>query len=725
MIIRTHLRKLIAVLLLGQLQSHAALVGQSQPQNPTPPRPSDTLPGIWISADELARLPMTGEPWRKLKEDADLSWRAPTPSKQEGPANIYTLSKALIYARTGGESYRSEVINACMQAIGTEERGGSRALSRNLASLIIAADLVELPPNNDADFCAWLRDLLTEEMSDGYSLTTCHELRPDSWGTLAGASRAAIAAYLEDRDELDRVAQVFKGWLGDRNSYADFRFGNLAWQADSATPVGINPVGATLHGHSVDGVLPDSQRKSGEFTWPPPKENSVYKALQGALVQAVILHRKGYDVWNWENQALRRAFNWLHTVADYPAENDDLWLPFVVNSYYDTDFSIPKTSMPGENISRTCWTHSELFEDQSCGTDLDFFPGDYSDAMVIGNRLPAGWRPFASDSVWNTPIPEDALTHPDSEQIITFAEELALRGNLRFSSSFVPPIWVVNSANALPVGTPSDPTRPMDLHWMHMNSIRIFDFWDVDRDHASDVPLPLAKGMYPEPESDGHICIIDPFRKVAYEMSKYYGWGDGEVWVEDRPANDPPECTTFNVWDLTGDGVGNPFEGWKWGIRGGRGSGFPVIAGMLRPEELLSGEIRHALVFTFWENRIADNGDNIMMLPPACRSDGMHAGSKYPIEGMCFQLDPSLTEKDFDAWGLTSEGKVLARALQKYGMYLGDNGGSMALTVQLLGPTKEKHLAAWEKIAPGFYATVKKIPANRFRVVDTVEPTIR
>ena len=699
------------------------------PLAPPPARGTDTLPGIWISAAELAELPTNGAPWQSLKEDANTYWGVPNISDQEDKADIYAMSKALVYARTGIESYRTEVVTACLQAMGTEEGGRTLALSRNLVGFIIAADLVELHPDNDDNFCEWLRELLTEEMSDGYSLTTCHELRPDSWGTFAGASRAAAAAYLEDRDELDRVAEVFKGWLGDREAHDELRFGNLSWQADPAAPVGINPANSTLQGHNVDGVLPDSQRKSGEFTWPPPKENDVYEALQGALVQAVILHRKGYDVWNWENQALRRAFNWLHTVADYPAEGDDLWQPFIVNSYYDADFATPDISLPGKNVSRTCWTHSELFEDRSCGTDLDFFPGDYSDAMIIGNSLPAGWRPFASDSVWNTPIPDDAITHEDSAKIIELAEERALNGHIRFSSSYVPPIWVVNSKNALPVGTPSDPSRPMDLHWMHINSIRIFDFWDMDRDHVSDVPIPLAKGMYPEPERDGHICIIDPFKKVAYEMSSYYGWGEGEPWVNGWPANDPPECTTFNIWDLTGDGVGNPFEGWKWGVRGGRGSGFPVIAGMIRPEELLAGEIRHAMVFTFGKNRDVSGGQ-IMMLPPACRSDGWYdnddpPGAIYPIEGMRFQLDPSLTEADFDDWGLTPEGKVLARALQEYGMFLGDNGGSMALTVQLLGPTKKEHLAAWEKIAPGFYESAKKIPANQFRVIYTGEPTIR
>ena len=114
-----------------------------------------------------------------------------------------------------------------------------------------------------------------------------------------------------------------------------------------------------------------------------------------------------------------------------------------------------------------------------------------------------------------------------------------------------------------------------------------------------------------------------------------------------------------------------------------------------------------------------------MMFPPACRSDGKHIGAKYPIEGMLFQLDPSLTEADFDRWGLTPEVKVLARALQKYGMYLDNIGGDMALATQQLGSTPAENRAAWDNLIPGFYHTVTKIPSDQFRIVYMGEPTIR
>ncbi len=327
---------------------------------PEPPGPNVSLieKGLWVSPENIVDLPMVGNPWRKMKMDADADWGPSNLSDQEDRGNVYAMAKAIVYVRTGIESYRTEVIDACMQAIGTEDGGRSLALSRNLGAFCIAADLVNLPPEKDAVFRSWLREVLTETMSEGLSLTECHENRPNNWGCHAGGSRAAAVAYLKDWEELDRIAQIFKGWLGDRNSYAGFAYKySLAWQADPAKPVGINPVGATIQGHNVDGVLPDDQRKSGDFEWPPPKENYVYEAMQGALLQAVILHRAGYDVWNWGDKALLRAFTWLHETCDYPATGDDLWQPFIINYYYGTDFPMPIDSRYGKNVCRTCWTH--------------------------------------------------------------------------------------------------------------------------------------------------------------------------------------------------------------------------------------------------------------------------------------------------------------------------------------------------------------------------------
>jgi|SRR5262245_21500500 len=321
---------------------------------------ADLAPGgIWTSAKELAELPTTGPAWEALKAAADQPIGIPRISDQDDTVDTQVMAKALVYARTGSMSQRDEVVRTCMAAIGTERDGKTLALGRNLLGYVIAADLVGLPAEEDGAFRQWLRLALAERLGDR-TLRSTHEDRPNNWGTHAGASRAAAAAYLGDATELARVAVVFRGWLGDRSSYAGFKYLDRSWQADDARPVGINPKGAvkTFAGvpRSIDGVLPDDQRRCGPFRWPPPTENYVYEALQGALAQAVILSRAGYDVWQWQDKALLRAFQWLHEQAHYRAEGDDTWEPYVINHFYGTRFPAPMPARPGKNVGWTDWT---------------------------------------------------------------------------------------------------------------------------------------------------------------------------------------------------------------------------------------------------------------------------------------------------------------------------------------------------------------------------------
>ncbi len=270
------------------------------------------------------------------------------------------LAKALVYARTGEESYREEVVENLMEAIGTEEGGRTLALGRELVAYVIAADLINLPADEDEDeeFRDWLRELLTKEL-DGSTLQLTHEERPNNWGTHAGASRAAVALYLQDDEELERTAVVFKGYLGDRSAYDDFIYGALHWQADPDNPVGINPKGAMKDGRVIDGAMPEEMRRGGDFRWPPDETGYPWEALQGSLVQAEILCRAGYPTWEWEDRALLRAADFLYGIGWVP-EGDDEWQPWLLNNVYGTDYPTTITTQPGKNMGWTEWTHSEF-----------------------------------------------------------------------------------------------------------------------------------------------------------------------------------------------------------------------------------------------------------------------------------------------------------------------------------------------------------------------------
>lgn len=202
--------------------------------------------------------------------------------------------------------------------------------------------------------------------------------------------------------------------------------------------------------------------------------------------------------------------------------------------------------------------------------------------------------------------------------------------NIRFGNYYIIPLWVVN-ADRMPR--------------YKAKAAYPFDIWDCDNDLITDIGVPIDTTMWGEQTTDGHIIVIDTVYDLSWEMSRFKGIQDGMI-----------SCSTFNVWDLNGNGVGDPDEGVRWKARGGRGSGFPNIAGLIRPEEIQAGEIRHALAFTFSTNKKDE------FYYPACRTDGRFDLADAPAEGMRFQLNPQLTDEDFESWGLSPGSKVVARA---------------------------------------------------------------
>jgi len=317
--------------------------------------------GIWITRDEILRIPAAGPAWEALRDAADADAGEANVSDQDQKHDTSMLAKALVHVRTGDERYRTEVRQGCLDAVDTELGGRTLALGRNLVSYVIAADLVGLDPGEDATFRAWLRRVLNEELA-GRTLVSTQEERPNNWGTHAAASRAAVAAYLHDQVELDRTARVFRGWLGDRSSYAGFDYGDLSWQADEDRPVGINRAGAVKDGWSVDGLLPDEMRRGCGFRFPPCETGYCWEALQGATVTAEILSRRGYPAWEWEDRALLRAVEALLDLdASYGgwwAEGDDEWNVWLVNHAYGTSFPTRAGASPGKNMAWTDWTHT-------------------------------------------------------------------------------------------------------------------------------------------------------------------------------------------------------------------------------------------------------------------------------------------------------------------------------------------------------------------------------
>jgi hypothetical protein len=310
---------------------------------------------LWISPAEIAALPRTGPAWDALLREASATLGAPDLADQDSRANVRLLAKALVSVRTDDAGLRDEVLAALDAVRGTERGASALAVCRELTGYLLAADIVGLDPPRRAAFSRWLRELRSSRF-DGQTIAEIHERRPNNWGTHAGASRIAMALYLGDLRELTRAIDVFRGWLGEPGAYTGFRFGSPDWQPEHGPVFGINPVGTTRHGRSLDGVLPDDQRRAGRFRWPPPRENYVYEALQGAITQAQLLDRAGFDAWAWGERALLRAFEWLYDIADFPAAGDDSWQPHLINWAYCTHFPVSVPARPGKAVGYTDWT---------------------------------------------------------------------------------------------------------------------------------------------------------------------------------------------------------------------------------------------------------------------------------------------------------------------------------------------------------------------------------
>lgn len=339
----------------------AGLTVQSSPPPPPPPPlpPPGSISGSWATAAELAALPTSGTAWDNVKRAADTDLSGGQLGIRDDH-NVRTMAAGLVALRLNSDTYRAKVRESLRGLMANPMYSADPLANlRRLGAYAIAADLIDLKtfdPAFDQQFRGWL-DQARKHTLDGENTALYHERRPNNWGTHACVARVAAALYLGDSAEVVRAAFVFRGWLGDRTAYTGFSYGDLWWQADSSQPVGINPVGATKEGHNIDGVLPEEMRRSGTFVWPPPQENYVYTGLEGAIGCAVLLSRRGYDVWNWSNQAMLRAYIWLHQQANYPAVGDDGWQPVIINKIYGTSFPVPSSISPGKNIGWGEWTH--------------------------------------------------------------------------------------------------------------------------------------------------------------------------------------------------------------------------------------------------------------------------------------------------------------------------------------------------------------------------------
>jgi hypothetical protein len=294
------------------------------------------------------------------------------------------------------------------------------------------------------------------------------------------------------------------------------------------------------------------------------------------------------------------------------------------------------------------------------------------------------FRPFSNTSPWNTPIPTNALADPDSDKMIAMlsSNAMSLSANIR---KWTVPVFIIDSARSprLNVKSSSGCLNPrVDPHGQNL------------AEH-----LPIPADVWPDPSEDGHMVLVDIYKRVSWDYARFV-----------RLSSTAVTASRIDVWDLDGPGYREPFAGPNWWTCGARGSGTPLLGGLLRPEEVQAGVIRHALAFGCPVNRRSVSPDTLEELcsPPAQRTDGEGIGAQYIPEGARLQLDPEL---DLQTLKLSPGTRVIARALQIYGMYNVDNASTCSLYFQNVGADGGK----WNQI--GNFMDVQNIPLSRFRVL--------
>ena len=239
---------------------------------------------------------------------------------------------------------------------------------------------------------------------------------------------------------------------------------------------------------------------------------------------------------------------------------------------------------------------------------------------------------YASTSPFNRPIPSGARLDPGSDVMVRqLVSEVQAKGWAIATREYSVPIFAAGKK------TPR-------------TSVRI-------RNNGKKVALrvPIPRSAFPAEGSDAHMVVLDRATRCEYDFYRASKRPDG-IW----------EADWMNALRTTGTGV------FPIGF-GARASGFAVAAGALTPRHFKEGRIDHALVFTL--NSTKAGGP----VPPATSSDGRSTAPGAIPEGARLQLDPTL---DLDSMPLAPWQKVIARALQRYGMYLADTGGAVALFAQ-------------------------------------------
>jgi hypothetical protein len=159
-------------------------------------------------------------------------------------------------------------------------------------------------------------------------------------------------------------------------------------------------------------------------------------------------------------------------------------------------------------------------------------------------------------------------------------------------------------------------------------------------------PYPIPPNPLIEGGSDHHMLVVDTTNCVDYEVFSAASNGNG-------------------TWSA-GSGAIFPLKGNQLRAAGetsADAAGLPILPGLVRYDEVASGQINHALRVT-----IPVTDDTFIW--PARHEASSVSGTQYPPMGQRFRLKQS-----FNVSPYAPHVQVILNALKTYGMIVADNGG--------------------------------------------------
>jgi hypothetical protein len=296
------------------------------------------------------------------------------------------------------------------------------------------------------------------------------------------------------------------------------------------------------------------------------------------------------------------------------------------------------------------------------------------DATIAASSLDAGGscaRPYADDSPWNRPVGRVRGRAADLRQPLTSDP-----------SQYTYPVYEV---------TRRTPLRTVRFEGWYSRVVghgrRLVNVRGGSADRVARVPIP------PQAEaaagSDAQVILYNRDTREEWDMSRVRRAADGGYDV----TNVARYVTTWSAVPPYDENRKPYFV---------RGAKIPYLAGLVRPCEIARGRISHALALAY--THVTPG-----WVYPATHSDGRTpVGAGLPM-GTRLQLDPSIRATRIRRWGCTGPCFTIARALQRYGMFVIDGGGRTKLMVEY------ESTAGWNGAVTA--STPSAIPVEHFRIV--------